>query len=146
MHINDLLRDHERSFKELKKYYNEITSENLELIKGQKYEIAKISGNIQENTKLLAMKKEENRNLEDPLKETQKKRDDLKEQLKQHEKHKMSLQNLKSRLVTLRDKIHKLEMDARELDIEYARVIKEKTDLEEKFEKITLEVKKHTEI
>jgi predicted nucleic acid-binding Zn-ribbon protein len=146
LHINDLLRDHERSFKELKKYYNEITSENLELIKGQKYEIAKISGNIQENTKLLAMKKEENRNLEDPLKETQKKRDDLKEQLKQHEKHKMSLQNLKSRLVTLRDKIHKLEMDARELDIEYARVIKEKTDLEEKFEKITLEVKKHTEI
>lgn len=34
LHINELLINHEKSFQELKKYYNEITSENLELIKG----------------------------------------------------------------------------------------------------------------
>ena len=52
----------------------------------------------------------------------------------------MSLSNLKCKLITLKDKIHKLEVDAKELDINYEKVVKEKTELEEKFEKITVEV------
>ncbi len=58
----------------------------------------------------------------------------------------MSLSNLKSKLITLRDKIHKLEIDSKDLDTNYEKVVKEKTDLEEKFEKITIEVKKSAEI
>lgn len=58
----------------------------------------------------------------------------------------MSRSNLKSKLITLRDKIHKLEIDSKELDQNYDKVVKEKTDLEEKFEKITIEVKKSAEI
>jgi len=92
------------------------------------------------------MKKEENRNLKTPLEDTQQARDKLKDQLKQHEKHKMSLQNLKSMMINLKDKIHKLEIDARELDVQYSKVVKEKSDLEEKFEKITMEVKKNAEV
>jgi hypothetical protein len=33
LHINELINNHEKAFKELKKYYNEITAENLNLIK-----------------------------------------------------------------------------------------------------------------
>ena len=32
LHINDLMRNHEKAFEELKLYYNEITAENLGLI------------------------------------------------------------------------------------------------------------------
>jgi len=32
-HINDLLRNHELAFSELKMYYNDITQDNLNLIK-----------------------------------------------------------------------------------------------------------------
>jgi len=32
-HINDLMRNHEAAFAELKAYYNDITRENLGLIK-----------------------------------------------------------------------------------------------------------------
>ena len=32
-HINDLMKNHEEAFKEMKEYYNDITRENLELIR-----------------------------------------------------------------------------------------------------------------
>jgi len=32
-HINDLLKNHEEAFREMKDYYNDITRENLELIR-----------------------------------------------------------------------------------------------------------------
>jgi len=58
----------------------------------------------------------------------------------------MSLSNLKSKLITLKDKIHKLEVDSKDLDANYEKVVKEKNELEDKFEKITIEVKKSAEI
>ena len=36
LHINELINNHEKAFAELKKYYNDITAENLSLIKSQK--------------------------------------------------------------------------------------------------------------
>ena len=38
LHINELINNHEKAFAELKKYYNDITAENLSLIKSQKVE------------------------------------------------------------------------------------------------------------
>jgi len=35
-HINDLMKNHEEAFREMKEYYNDITRENLELIKMHK--------------------------------------------------------------------------------------------------------------
>lgn len=32
-HINELMKNHEEAFKEMKMYYNDITKENLELIR-----------------------------------------------------------------------------------------------------------------
>jgi hypothetical protein len=46
LHINELMNNHEKAFTELKKYYNSITQENLNLIKDQKAEIAKINANL----------------------------------------------------------------------------------------------------
>ena len=45
-HINELMNNHEKAFAELKKYYNDITAENLNLIKGQKHEINSINAKI----------------------------------------------------------------------------------------------------
>lgn len=40
LHINELMNNHEKAFAELKKYYNDITAENLNLIKAHKERIA----------------------------------------------------------------------------------------------------------
>jgi len=46
----------------------------------------------------------------------------------------------------LREKITKLNSDNLDLDVQYAKIVKEKHELEDKFEKITIEVKKHANL
>ena len=43
-HINDLMKNHEEAFREMKEYYNDITRENLELIKMHKEKLVDIRG------------------------------------------------------------------------------------------------------
>lgn len=117
------MKNHDKAFAELKKFYNDITSENLNLIKQQKEEISKIHGKIQSNSKQLADMKENNNKLKDPLQKAKEERDRMKILLKQFTKHKMSLQNLKSKLITIKEKIMKLENDSKDLDIKYDKVI-----------------------
>lgn len=42
LHYNDLMKAHEHAFKEMKDYYNDITKENLELIKTNEQRITDI--------------------------------------------------------------------------------------------------------
>jgi len=58
----------------------------------------------------------------------------------------MSYENLRSKLITLTEKIDILTKESDDLNFRYDKVMKEKTELEEKFEKITLEVKKHADL
>jgi len=41
-HINDLMKNHQEAFNEMKAYYNDITKENLELIKMHKEKLVDI--------------------------------------------------------------------------------------------------------
>jgi len=41
-HINDLMKNHQEAFYEMKAYYNDITKENLELIKMHKEKLVDI--------------------------------------------------------------------------------------------------------
>lgn len=61
-HINDLMKNHEEAFKEMKDYYNDITRENLELIRMHKEKLVEIRAQIDANIKTvdhLKAKKEE---------------------------------------------------------------------------------------
>ena len=51
-HINGLMENHERSFNEMKAYYNDITRENLELIKSNKNRLEEIRKQINANEKI----------------------------------------------------------------------------------------------
>jgi hypothetical protein len=58
----------------------------------------------------------------------------------------MSYSNLQSKLINLTEKIDVLTKDSEDLNYRYDKVLKEKTELENKFERITLEVKKHADL
>jgi len=145
-HINDLMRNHEAAFAELKTYYNDITRENLNVIKGQKQDLENLQASLQTNSKQITEIKAMNKKAEEPLNKNRKLRDEMKYALRQHEKDKMSLDNLKIKLSTLRDKIRRLEREQEELDARYIQVLQEKKDLEDRFERITMEVKMHAEL
>jgi hypothetical protein len=44
------MQNHERAFKEMKEYYNDITRENLELIKTNRERYNQIKKNIEDNS------------------------------------------------------------------------------------------------
>lgn len=113
-HINDLMRNHDLAFAGLKEFYNDITAENLNLIKTQKEEIARIQNRRFANSKTIAKLKEQNNDLQKPLEKARKEKDELDDILKQFGKDKRSLQNLKIKLVSLKER--------------YSVLIKEKRD------------------
>ena len=51
-HINELMKAHEDAFKEMKEYYNDITRENLELIRTHRARLSEISKSIDNNRHL----------------------------------------------------------------------------------------------
>ena len=57
-HINDLMINHESAFREMKEYYNDITRENLEIIKLLKEKYQDIKAQIAQNeSTVLELKK-----------------------------------------------------------------------------------------
>lgn len=56
-HINELMKKHERSFAEIKNYYNDITHNNLDLIKALKEDVAEMKKREAQNEKLMCVSK-----------------------------------------------------------------------------------------
>ena len=70
-HINELIRNHEKAFEELKSFYSFITVENLNLIKNQKEELTNCKTRHESNQKKLVFLKEKNLALDVRLLESQ---------------------------------------------------------------------------
>ena len=66
-HINDLMNHHEHAFHEIKNYYNDITHNNLDLIKTLKEDVTEMKRKEIQNEKLMYEIAQENRRLSDPL-------------------------------------------------------------------------------
>lgn len=66
-HINELMHNHEQAFTEMKQYQNDITRENLELIKQHRAKLQELKQNTTTNESLLIQLKEGIKELEGPL-------------------------------------------------------------------------------
>merc|ERR1719337_37364 len=66
-HINELLFNHQEAFDEIKAYYNDITHDNLQLIKSLKDEITEKKLNEKSNQKKMNDLTHENKELSEPL-------------------------------------------------------------------------------
>lgn len=66
-HINELMLSHENAFREMKEYYNDITRENIELIKVHKEKLKEIKANIQNNDYVVADLRKKEQELKQPL-------------------------------------------------------------------------------
>merc|ERR1719310_2009835 len=89
-HINDLLFNHQEAFDEIKAYYNDITHDNLQLIRALKEEIQEMRDREKANQKRMQQLTHENKQLTEPLKLKEKQREELQEQLKSYVKDKMA--------------------------------------------------------
>lgn len=67
-HINELMHNHEEAFTEMKTYFNDITRENLELIKQHKEKLSELKSQTVTNENVLQTLKIEVHKLTVPLK------------------------------------------------------------------------------
>eukprot|EP00741_Cyanophora_paradoxa_P025209 tig00000350_g24334.t1 len=139
-HINELMKKHEKAFGEIKNYYNDITHNNLDLIKSLKEEVAEMKKKEAQNEKLMFEIAQENKKLSEPLAHALKEVDQLRHELHNYQKDKMSLQNAKARLLQMEGQHKALQWEHEILEQRFAQVQKERDELYDKFESTIYDV------
>jgi growth arrest-specific protein 8 len=146
LHINDLMRNHEAAFGQIKDYYNDITHDNLTLIKKLQNEVKDMKQKRLTNQKLMADIAQENKQLLEPLKVAVKQVEDLRRDLKDYEKDKLSLKNAKARLKLLSSRFERLQENHNGLDGKVTATDSERQTLLEKFESTVKQVQRKSQV
>jgi len=120
-HIQALMKNHEKSFAQVKTYYNEITMNNIALIHNLKKEIEQIKKKEELQDVQIQDLTAENRKLVEPLTRAQGELQELRKELSNYEMDKLSLQRAKN-VISLQKKevkelkyeeeVHKQENDS----------------------------------
>merc|ERR1711871_135143 len=139
-HINELMRKHEKAFSEIKTYYNDITHNNLELIKNLKEDLENQKEDQAKNEKLMFEIAQENQKLSEPLVKALKDVDTLKMELQHYEKDKRSLRDAKSRYLVQEKELKTLSWEHEVLQQRFTQVQAERDELYEKFESTIYDV------
>ena len=101
LHINDLVRNHELAFKQIRDYYNAITRDNLKLIKDLKHEVVTMKEKAESTHKNMIEMSHQNKHLKAPLEEAQRRVRLLKDSLKDRSALTLTLRNVKGRVRSL---------------------------------------------
>lgn len=133
-HINELMKNHEEAFREMKEYYNDITRENLELIRMHREKLIDIRTQIEQNQVTVEHLKLKMEELKRPLANAITERDSLYKQLFNFGKDVMALRNAKARYKVLKNREKECKNQRTELEEKFMLVEKEKKDMTAKFE------------
>lgn len=133
-HINELMKNHEDAFKEMKEYYNDITRENLELIRMYKEKLLEIQKQIEQNQITIEHLKLKMEELQRPLANATNRRNILTKQLQNYSKDQMALRNAKARLQVLKNKVQECKDNRADLEEKFLVLEREKKDMQGKFE------------
>ncbi|GFR45771.1 hypothetical protein Agub_g7225 [Astrephomene gubernaculifera] len=143
-HINELMKKHERAFAEIKNYYNDITHNNLDLIKTLKEDVAEMKKREAQNEKLMYEIAQDNKRLSEPLTKALKEVELLRQQLANYDKDRLSLSQTKARLLNAERQIKNLEWENEVLSQRFTKVQGERDELYSKFEASIFDVQQKT--
>jgi len=144
-HINDLLTNHQEAFERIKSYYNDITRDNLQLIRSLRDDIADMRTTEKSNQKKMHELTEQNKKLSLPLAKKEEERARLREDLKSYNKDKMALRNLKARSVQLDQKITETKMEHKTMEEKLRKLEKERDELTKKFTKTIRDIRRRAD-
>jgi hypothetical protein len=144
-HINDLIKNHAKAFGQIKTYYNDITNDNLTLIKSLKNELVEMKKRAVANQQLMQDISQENKRLSEPLSVAVVEVTQLRAQLKDQGKDKLSLANTRARLRAQRGQSAQLRDTLSLREAEFAALEKERDDLYDSFEGAVAQVQQRSE-
>mmetsp|Transcript_94632 Transcript_94632/g.164188 ORF Transcript_94632/g.164188 Transcript_94632/m.164188 type:complete len:477 (-) Transcript_94632:176-1606(-) len=145
-HINELLFNHQEAFDEIKTYYNDITHDNLQLIRELKDEIHDMREREKKNQKRMAVLTQENKDLTEPLLKKQEEQRELEEKLKSYTKDKMALKNLRAHNKQLEERIGEAKQEYHGTQEKFRKIEKERDDLYKRFQKAVREIQRKAEL
>jgi len=145
LHINDLMKNHEKAFGQIKNYYNDITHDNLKLIKSLKDEVTDMKKKAAANQKLMHDISQENKRLSEPLAAALKDVQALRHELKDKEKDMLSLRNAKARLAMLEEQAKRLADNHRKMEEDYSQVETERNQVYDSFEHTVQSVQRRSD-
>jgi len=133
-HINDLMINHEQAFREMKEYYNDITRENLEIIKLLKEKYKDIKGQIAQNESTVLELKKSVKDMLAPLAKSKDELHDLKKSVATFDKDVMGYHNAQGSLRDLKARTKKIQNDRATLNDKFKKIDGEKNEMYRKFE------------
>lgn len=144
-HINDLVKNHEKAFRSMKSYYNDITGGNLKLIKSLQKKVEELKERSVSNKKLLLEYVHENQKLSEPLAKVSAEIVELQTLLRERQKDQMALRNANFRLSAVGKNGASMRQKLLTLEAEYAAVEKERDQIYSSFEDSLLKVRQQSE-
>ncbi len=133
-HIAELMKAHEKAFGEIKNYYNDITHNNLDLIKSLKEEVEEMKKKESADEKLMFEIAQENKRMSEPLKQALRDVEQLRKRLEDYSGVKKRLRDSKARLMVKEDGLRALKWEHEVLTQRFQIVEKERDDLYEQFQ------------
>ena len=146
LHINDLMRNHERAFSQMKNYYNDITADNLQLIRSLKDQVSEMKVKQSTNQKLMFDINNENHRLREPLLEAVKEVADLRAKLKDRAKDRLSLRNCKARKRVFQKRVDELRTEHNDMKGQMVDLQKERDSYYSTFEGAIKDMQRKSEI
>lgn len=145
-HINELMLNHQDAFDEIKAYYNDITFDNLNLIKSLRDDIQEMKEREKKNQKKMTFLTQENKDLSEPLANRLEEQREFEEKLKSYTKDKLALKNLKAHFKQLEEKTSEAKQEYRATEEKFRKLEKERDDLYRRFQKAVRETNRRAEL
>lgn len=139
--VDHLISEHAKAFTDIKNYYNDITHNNLDLIKSQKDEVKELEAEERADLVRLHEKQAENRKLAAPLKRMQEDVVRLRSELEEYRKEKAEMRRVKAALVVVEGSMSTLKWENETMMQRFAELKKERDELRNNLRASIFEVK-----
>ncbi|XP_043270069.1 dynein regulatory complex subunit 4 isoform X2 [Venturia canescens] len=144
MQITALIKNHEKAFAEMKNYYNDITLNNLSLIKSLKEEMEVMKNHEERMKKQVRELTAENKKLFNDSKTAADRANEFSRQLANYEKDKQCLSNMKKRLAVVTKDFENLKWENEVIELRFDKCQAERDELHSRFVSSILELQQKT--
>lgn len=144
VHIAHLMTAHEKAFGEIKNYYNDITHNNLDLIKSLKEEVSEMKKKEAQDEKLMFEISQENKRMSEPLKRALLDVEKLRKSITVYQAEKVELRTAKAQLLVLEEQYATLSWEFEVLQQRFAQVQREHSELSDQFQSSIYDVQQKT--
>ncbi|XP_076295227.1 growth arrest specific protein 8 isoform X2 [Lasioglossum baleicum] len=142
--INNLIKNHETAFSEMKTYFNDINLNNLSLIKSMKDQMEVMRNNEERMKKQVRELTAENKKYSADLKTLEESVAQFAHQLQNYEKDKQALTSTKKRLAIIQKDSENLKWENEILELRFEKCQSERDELHSRFVSSILELQQKT--